>query len=360
MIQRLNLTEKKIDSAIKQIIFDNINNPKKKYDKSYFDFIYKTSIDGIRKVKKGKKYNFIDSEYRLLYDVEDTVLWFDTVDSFDTNGLCIVKRDKKYNFLSLDGTLLSTVWFETVSNFIGNYAIVYGTIEVDKEGNITLASMIDSPDFSLTTRRTGNFLLHISGELVKITTNGFQRYTILNAKEFKHIEKDIWTYVDLQLSEHIATIAGTICHHISSDEYSYIEKFTEDMFLVKIDNRYNILKTDGTYLLTEWFDYIEEPSNDIIRLAKYSTEENNIGLKFSYCRKNGVTHDVYYDYALPFSNGLAVVYNDKQWNLLDIDFNLKSEEWIGIDGINVESVKVETDDAYFSVDDMSNIYKLWQ
>lgn len=357
MIQRLNLTEKKIDSAIKQIIFGNINYQKKKYNKSYFDYIYQTSIDGIRKVKKGKKYNFIDSEYRLLYDVEDTLSWFDAVDSFDTNGLCIVKRDEQYNFLSLEGELLSTVWFETVSNFIGNYAIVYGTIEVDEKGNITRASIIGRPDTSLTTKMTGNFLLHISGNLVKIS-NGLQRYRILHAKEFKHIEKDIWIYVDLQLSEHIATIEGTICNDISSEEYSYIEKFTEDMFLVKIDNRYNILKTDGTYLLTEWFDYIEEPSNDIIRLAKYSTEENNIGLKFSYCRTNGVTHDVYYDYALPFSNGLAVVYNDKGWNLLDIDFNLKSEVWIGIDGINVESVKVEVNDAYFSVDDMSNIYKL--
>lgn len=372
MIQRIKLTEPKIDSAMKISIWEEINKKHTHYKKTDFDYISRVSTGNVYKVKIGHKYNFIHSDYTLVFNTDDQTEWFDSVENFTSEGLCLVKRDDKYNFLSLDGKLLSTIWFTSASNFNGDYAIVYGSLDINLGGptinggggtteggdDITLASAIELPPLQV----QGYFLLHNSGTLVKtrIGSTVPAKFVTLTAKEFIQIKNNICIYLDDTFNYQVVRLNGSNYTKLSSDTYSYIDNFADDMFLVKIDNLYNILKTDGTYLLTEWYDYIDKPSNNIIRLGKYSTEESNVGLKYTYVHKNGTLHNEYYDYALPYSEGSAIVYNDNLWNLLDTDFNLISQDWITIEGLNVESVVVNVDGACFSVDDSSKLYKLLQ
>ena len=138
MIQRIKLTEPKIDSAMKISIWEEINKKHTQYKKTDFDYISRVSTGNVYKVKIGHKYNFIHSDYTLVFNTDDQTEWFDSVENFTSEGLCLVKRDDKYNFLSLDGKLLSTISFTSASNFNGDYAIVYGSLEVSKYNDVSV------------------------------------------------------------------------------------------------------------------------------------------------------------------------------------------------------------------------------
>ena len=119
--------------------------------KDIFEFVGLFN-DGYAKVKLNNKWNFVDTNGKLISNT-----WFDRVDIFydgyarvnlygkcnliDKNGKCIsdtwfdwvddfedgyttVKSGNKWNFVDTNGKLISNIWFDMVDNFCNGYAKV--------------------------------------------------------------------------------------------------------------------------------------------------------------------------------------------------------------------------------------------
>ena len=119
--------------------------------KDIFEFVGLFN-DGYAKVKLNNKWNFVDTNGKLISNT-----WFDRVDIFydgyarvnlygkcnliDKNGKCIsdtwfdwvddfedgyttVKSGNKWNFVDTNGKLISNTWFDMVDNFYNGYAKV--------------------------------------------------------------------------------------------------------------------------------------------------------------------------------------------------------------------------------------------
>ena len=74
--------------------------------------------DGYAKVKLNRKWNFINTNNKLLSD-----MWYDGVDNFH-NGYVRVLLNDKWNFIDTHGKLLSDTWFDAVYDFRNGYAKV--------------------------------------------------------------------------------------------------------------------------------------------------------------------------------------------------------------------------------------------
>ena len=129
-----------------QPMLDNGVSPK-----DIFEFVGHFN-DGYAKVKLNNKWNFVDTNGKLISNT-----WFDRVDIFydgyarvnlygkcnliDKNGKCIsdtwfdwvddfedgyttVKSGNKWNFVDTNGKLISNTWFDMVDNFYNGYAKV--------------------------------------------------------------------------------------------------------------------------------------------------------------------------------------------------------------------------------------------
>ena len=94
--------------------------------------------DGYAKVKLNNKFNFIDTQGKLLSPSQ----WFDFVYNF-YNGYAIVRLKDKYNLINTQGKLLSpSQWFDWVGNFSNGYANVELNnkwYRIDTKGNIVAA-----------------------------------------------------------------------------------------------------------------------------------------------------------------------------------------------------------------------------
>ena len=74
--------------------------------------------DGYAKVTLNNKWNFINTNNKLLSDT-----WYDTVYDF-SNGYAMVCLNGKWNFINTDGKIISDTWYDAVSNFSNGYAAV--------------------------------------------------------------------------------------------------------------------------------------------------------------------------------------------------------------------------------------------
>lgn len=88
-----------------------------------FDWVSKsTNRFGLREVKMNDKTTFIYSDNELIYNGN---MWFDYVYIEDDNGMFKVVKDDKLNYLSGEGDLLNELWFDSVENFRDGYSLVY-------------------------------------------------------------------------------------------------------------------------------------------------------------------------------------------------------------------------------------------
>ena len=91
--------------------------------------------DGFSVVMLNDKYNFIDTEGKLLSE-----RWFDGAYCF-SEGFALIYLNGKYNFIDTEGNLLSEHWYDYASSFCEGFASVYFNgkwHKIDKEGKIIL------------------------------------------------------------------------------------------------------------------------------------------------------------------------------------------------------------------------------
>lgn len=81
-------------------------------------------------VELNNKESVIDSDGNL---INNGKLWFDYVDFFSKDGFAKVQLDDRYNLLNSKGKLISNTWFDEISDFNNNLAIV---VLNDKENYI--------------------------------------------------------------------------------------------------------------------------------------------------------------------------------------------------------------------------------
>ena len=91
--------------------------------------------DGLARVQRKDKWNFIDKNGKFLADE-----WFRWLGNF-FNGFAVAQReDNQYNFIDTKGNYLSKEWFDWVENFQEGFAVVEKTIGlrnfIDTKGRI--------------------------------------------------------------------------------------------------------------------------------------------------------------------------------------------------------------------------------
>ena len=176
-----------------QPMLDNGVSPK-----DIFEFVGHFN-DGYAKVKLNNKWNFVDTNGKLISNT-----WFDRVDIFydgyarvnlygkcnliDKNGKCIsdtwfdwvddfedgyttVKSGNKWNFVDTNGKLISNTWFDMVDNFYNGYAKVQLNNKlnfVDTNGKLISDTWFDwADDFE-----DGYTTVRLNGKFFKIDKNG--------------------------------------------------------------------------------------------------------------------------------------------------------------------------------------------
>ena len=91
-----------------------------------YDYVGKF-YDGYVKVKLSNKYNFIDTQGKLL----SPNLWFDNIYNF-SDGYAKVELNNKWNFIDTQGKLVSqNQWF----NYVGNFSDGYAKVELNDKWN---------------------------------------------------------------------------------------------------------------------------------------------------------------------------------------------------------------------------------
>ena len=93
--------------------FINTNN--KLLSNTWFDRV-DIFYDGYARVNLYGKCNLIDKNGKCISDT-----WFDWVDDFE-DGYTTVKSGNKWNFVDTNGKLISNTWFDMVDNFYNGYA----------------------------------------------------------------------------------------------------------------------------------------------------------------------------------------------------------------------------------------------
>ena len=104
--------------------YNFINTESKLLSDTWFDYVYAFSEDFARIFLNGK-WNFINTEGKLLSNT-----WFDTTYNF-REGFAYVKLNGKYNLINTEGKLLSDIWFDYVYDFKEGFAVV----ELNKKYN---------------------------------------------------------------------------------------------------------------------------------------------------------------------------------------------------------------------------------
>ena len=124
--------------------------------------------DGYARVNLYGKYNLIDKNGKCISDT-----WFDWVDDFE-DGYTTVKSGNKWNFVDTNGKLISNTWFDMVDNFHNGYAKVQLNNKlnfVDTNGKLisdTWFDWVDDFEDGYTTVRLNDkfFKIDKNGQLV--------------------------------------------------------------------------------------------------------------------------------------------------------------------------------------------------
>ena len=158
---------------------------------------------GFARVKLNDKYNYINTEGRLISNQ-----WFDDVWGFN-NGIAEVELNRKYNFINQEGRLISNQWFDYTDNFINGFSLVELNNKrnfINQEGRLISNQWFDD---------AWGFY------------NGFAKVRLKNK----------WNYINTE---------GRL---ISNQWFDYAERFYNGFAKVQLNNKWLRLYSDGT--LTE-------------------------------------------------------------------------------------------------------------
>ena len=86
-----------------------------------------------------EKYNLIDADGKLLLDE-----WYDFVSDFYGEVAVVVRGDGDFNLINKNGKFVSEQWFEWIDDFKAGFAKVQRTngeyFKIDKQGKIVVVS----------------------------------------------------------------------------------------------------------------------------------------------------------------------------------------------------------------------------
>ena len=122
-------------------------------------------IEGYSVVKKAGKYNFINTEGKLLSEE-----WWDAARSFNKD-YAVVERAGKYNYINTEGKLLSAEWWDYASVFIEGYAVVFKDYKynfINTEGKLLTETWWDDARIF----REGYAVVEKGGKYNHINTEG--------------------------------------------------------------------------------------------------------------------------------------------------------------------------------------------
>lgn len=204
-------TYKQLENGIAKVglngKYNFIDSEGKLLSDKWYDGAYWFS-EGKARVGLNGKWNFIDSDGKLICDK-----WFDIVYDFH-EGKAAVKLNEKWNFIDSDGNLLSDTWFDYVDNFHDGKARV-GLNEnwnfIDSDGKLLCGKWFVYADE-----------FHEGKAMVKL--------------------KGKWNFIDTD---------GNL---LSDKLFDSARGFHDGQAKVKLNGKWNFIDTDGNLLSDKWFD----------------------------------------------------------------------------------------------------------
>ena len=178
-----------------------------------FDYVDETS-DGWSRVRLNDKWNFVNSERRLLSDV-----WFNNADNFEEGFAAVENKNDEWNFINTDGKIISDVWFIGVRDFHNEFARVY-----NKNGDWNFINTDGKPISNVWFRFVRDF-----HEGFASVQNKNYEWNFINTKG--ELLSDIW--------------------------FEYLISFKDGFARVQNKNgEWNFINTKGELLSDVWFYYI--------------------------------------------------------------------------------------------------------
>ncbi len=262
--------------------------------------------DGLARVKKNGKYGYIDTEGNIAIECE----YEDACDF--SEGLACVKKDGRYGYIDTNGnTIIDFKYYDPydghprqpeVGKFVDGVASVnngnYGY--VDTKGNVVI-------DFKLPMARAfhdgrafvnGAYFIDKSGNNVfhfdnyKIKSLNFYDGLLLVKKDEKY--------------GYVNTNGEVVIDFQFDDAYS----FSNGLASIKKDGKYGFIDTKGNIVINPEFDDAKYFSDELACVKK--------GDKYGYIDKNGnVVIDFNYDNAYDFSEGKAWVRINDRYQIIN-------------------------------------------
>lgn len=197
-------------------------------------------------------------------------------------GFAKVKSLYSWNYYDEDKNYLSRENFDSCEDFYN------GLAKVEINGN---KNFIDT---------TGNYLF-------KQWYEECSRYNELNLARVRDNGKE--NYLDIDQNP-IFPVWYDVCYIVSSGH-----------FVIRSNEKYNIMDREGSVLLQDWYDDVGHvDSNGLISVEKDG--------KYNFANiKTGVLISEWYDYCYCFVAGYSKVENDEKYNYIGIDGKLIFENW---------------------------------
>ena len=223
-----------------------------------FDYVGKT-LDGWSRVRLNDKWNFVNSERRLLSDV-----WFVYADDF-YEGFAVVKnKNNERNFVNTKGELLSDVWFKAVGNFHEGFAAV-------KNKN---------------------------GEWNFINTKG----ELLSDVWFKHVNNFRDGFAAVKNKNDEWNFINTKGELLSDIRFEYLVSFKDGFAAVKNKNdEWNFINTKGELISDVWFNDVSDFHEGFVSVQNKNDKWNFINTK------GELLSDVWFNDVGGFYRGFAKV-----------------------------------------------------
>ena len=280
----------------------------------YYDNVLGFDNNGFAVVEKDKKYNFINTEGKLI-----SPMWFDDVYNFE-NGFAVINKNYQYNFINTDGKILSPMWFD---NFYGFHNDGFAVVKKDNKYNIiNTDGKILSPNMWF---NDADYFDNSGFAVVKKDN----KYNFINT-DGKIVSPNMW--------------------------FDDVYAFKNNGFAkVKKDNKYNFINTDGKILSPNmWFDDVYAFNNNGIAKVEKDNKYNFINTDGKILFPNMWFSSV----TIFYSNGFAAVEKDNQWNFINTDGKILSPNiWFdNIYGFQNGFAKVKKDNKLYYIDDNGELY----
>ena len=126
---------------------------------------------------------------------------------------------------------------------------------------------------------------------------------------------------------------------------------------VELNNKCNLIDTNGNFISKQWFDYIDNFDENGIAQVSLNHKWNLIDINCNFLSQQ------WFDYVYSFDkNGIAKVYLNHKWNLIDTNCKLVSQQWFDyIDNFDENGIaQVMLNNKYNFIDVNGNLLsKQW-